>query len=281
MALLSQQEVNKLLEERLPMERAWGSTVSIVIVDNKSLKQLGTGTLFRVANESFVVTAAHVIEIALRHGGGMGISGLKDNFIGFTGDAIISHESVDVSVVHLSDAVVQKLDGCTFLTLNDVCFTTDLSQGVFTLFGFPAIWVKDDGGRMDMKRFQFTSPAFEGDTSFLLGYDKKYHILVNGHLIGITESDGSQVEFTKHDGSPANFPGDLGGISGCGVWKIADLPALRRGEKGEGPRIVGVESCVYSKPGCIRATRWAVVNGMIHERFPALRPVLFMWRGGS
>jgi hypothetical protein len=277
MSLLTQVEVNKLLQDHVPDERGWGSTVNIVVVDNKTLRQHGSGSLYRVGVESFLVTAAHVIDQALRHGRGMGLSGPKGNFVPMAGDAIISNESADVGVVRLSEGVVEKLQGSTFLTMNDICFTTDLSQGVFTLFGFPAIWAKEDGARMDLKRFQFTSYAFEGDSSVLAGYDKKFHILINGNFSGTTDSDGSQSQFTRNDGSPARFPKDLNGISGCPVWKIADLPSLRCSGKREGPRVVAVQTCVYSNS--IRATRWAVVNGLIYERFPSLRPVLFMWRG--
>ena len=277
MSLLTQQEVNELLQEHIPVERAWDSTVNVVVVLNRTLRQHGSGSLYRVGTMSFLVTAAHVIEQTLEHGCGMGVSGPNGKYVGMTGDAIISNESSDVSVVRLSDDVVEKLQGSTYLTMNDICFTSDLSQGVFTLFGFPAIWVKDDGERMNLERFQFTSHAFEGDSSLLSGYTSNIHFLINGQLIGITERDGSQAQFSKHDGSPAQFPKDLRGISGCPVWKIADLPALRRREKGQSARVVGVQTCGY--PDCIRATRWAVVNGLIVQRYPELWPVLSMWRG--
>lgn len=277
MAMLTQQEVNRLLSERIPAERAWKSTVNIVVLQNKQLAQHGSGSLYRVGNESFLVTAGHVVEQALRHGCAMGLSGSDGRYVAIEGESINSKESVDVSAVRLSDRVVEKLIGCTFLTMNDVSLTTDLSQGIFTLFGYPAIWVKDDGEIMDLKRFQFTSYAFEGDPSVLDGFDGRFHFLVNGQLIELTEDDGTQVQFKKQDGSPARFPKDLGGISGCPVWKIADLPAIRCGEPGEGPRLVGVQTGVYS--ACMKATRWAVVNGLIVNRYPELKPVLSMWRG--
>src|SRR3990172_5522157 len=58
---LSQEVLNKRISDCIPAE-AWESTVGIIIVVDKILHQFGTGTLFRVADRSFLVTAAHVIK---------------------------------------------------------------------------------------------------------------------------------------------------------------------------------------------------------------------------
>src|SRR3990172_5931976 len=58
---LSQEVLNKRISDCIPAE-AWESTVGIIIVVDKILHQFGTGTLFRVADRSFLVTVAHVIK---------------------------------------------------------------------------------------------------------------------------------------------------------------------------------------------------------------------------
>ena len=51
---------------RLLPATAWQSTVPILAWHQGMLRQHGTGTLFRIADTSFLVTAAHVILIAVQ-----------------------------------------------------------------------------------------------------------------------------------------------------------------------------------------------------------------------
>ena len=57
---------------------AWDSTVPIVIANEGTVNQFGTGTLFRVANHFFLVTAGHVIKQACELGKTLGIGGSDD-----------------------------------------------------------------------------------------------------------------------------------------------------------------------------------------------------------
>lgn len=68
------------LESVIPA-RAWKSTVVIVRAQKPDVIQLGTGTLFRIADKSFVVTAAHVIRAASDLNQTVGIGGAGNNFV--------------------------------------------------------------------------------------------------------------------------------------------------------------------------------------------------------
>jgi hypothetical protein len=276
---LTQQQLNKLIESKIPMDRAWGSTIGIILIVEQSLHQFGTGTLFRVGEESFLVTAAHVVEESTRLKRNLCLTGPKKNFVGLNGGAYTSsEETFDIALIHLSKETAAGLEGSTFLILNDVSCDTDLSQGVFTLFGFPGVWSGKEPTGLRIKPFQFTSYAYSDDSSNLENFDPKIHFLINGGPKEITDIDANPVSFTKSDGSPMSFPRELSGISGCSVWKIGDLRTVDKDAVRPRPQIVGVQSCVYPTKECIRATKWAAVVGMIHQYFPALRPILEMYR---
>src|SRR4051794_11695793 len=90
--MLAQREINESASACVP-SRAWDSTVAIVIAHGGGVHQFGSGILFRIADESFVVTAAHVIKQASDNSKTLGISSARGTFVAVAGQWFCSSES--------------------------------------------------------------------------------------------------------------------------------------------------------------------------------------------
>lgn len=144
----------------------------------------------------------------------------------------------------------------------------------------PAVHLLGTGSLFEsvsVKALEFTTYAYAGSTESMLGYDAKYHLLIDSTPRDMTESDGSPAVVVRRDGQLATMPRDLKGISGCAVWAVGDLrvPVERWDEKH--PKVVAVETGIYQESHVIRTTRWVAVTTLIHEAFPPLRPALELW----
>jgi hypothetical protein len=276
---LTQQQWNREME-RLQPQNAAEASVSIVIVVGAALQQFGTGTLFRIGDEAFLVTAGHVIAKARARGKTLAAT-TKKSFVSLSGEWIVNERPFDVALLRLSHQVVEKLDGMTFLRLDDVSFDENLSHGIFTVFGFPSIWSSpstDDGQPLDLQPLRYTALMHDGDTNSLGGFSPRYHLLLSAQLEGVTDLNGNDVDYVSREGFRADFPGDLGGMSGASVWVIGDrrLPITEWHRRS--PRIVAVQTGAYRGKPVLQATRWIAVSTLLYEAFPVVRPSLNMWR---
>jgi hypothetical protein len=285
---LKQRLVNQQIQPHVP-EHAWDSTVAIVIVHDNAVHQFGTGILFRIAESSFVITAAHVVTKAHEHEKTIGITAAKKSLIALKGDTICSAseqygcagDPFDVAVHPLSADSVRRLAGKRFLRHHDIDFSEPSPTGVYSIFGFPTVWSRSASGTSDsleLKPMQYTTYAYDRETDEFDEFQPRFHLLLEGRDDFVTLTDGSSAEFKSIDGQPASFPGDLGGISGCSVWHIGDLK-IPIGQWGKlTPRIVAVQTSVYRKNKAIKGTRWVAVTTLISEAFPELRPAINLWR---
>ncbi len=276
---LDQKTINETVKQLIPAD-AWPSTVAVVIARGKTVAQFGTGILLRIADDYFLVTAGHVFRDAKNQA--LGLAAGRGKIIRLTGESLSTDEDpFDVAVHKLSQDVVTKLDGCTFLTLNDIDTDPQPERAVFTLFGYPAVWSAPSGNDSQpftIKPLEFTTYAYDRETSALTRYEPKYHLLLEAQPGEITTEDGGAATFKTNAGIPASFPGEVGGISGCSVWRIGNLDVPINEWGRERPRVVGVQTGVYGKKAAIKATRWIAVSTLIHGAFPHLRPAMSLWR---
>jgi len=283
-----QHTINEKVTERIP-EHAWDSTVVIVKAHDNAVHQFGTGILFRVAGDSFVVTAGHVAKEAVKHGKTLGISSATSSFVAVPGQWLCSSEGqyetdkdpFDVAIHKLPESAVEKLGGKCFLRFEDIEFDSQSPTAVYTLFGFPAIWSDpstSDSDRLQLKPFQYTTFAYDRDTGVFEEYQERFHLLLDAQLRYSSIDDGSYAKFQDLQGTDAPFPHRLGGISGCSVWRIGDLNVPLEDWGQERSRIVAVQTSVYHAKRAIKATRWVAVSTILHEAFPDLRAAIELWR---
>jgi hypothetical protein len=280
-------DANKIAEyctrlESIVPARAWKSTVVIVRAQKPDAIQLGTGTLFRIADKSFVITAAHVIRTASDLNQTLGIGGAGMNFVALSETAICSNDtragftqdSFDVAVVPLTSEQVSRLEESTFLRLDDVSFSPVDKNNFVSIFGFPHIWSTQSTEQQPMmtsKAFQFTTDVYSGPTSGLSNYSEQYHLLLNANREHVYDEKGTPTQFQTLDGQPAMFPQHVGGISGCSVWRIGDGNKPPTEWDADQPKLIAVQTGVYPQRHIIKSTRWIAVCTLFHEAFPELR----------
>lgn len=282
-----QAEANRRVAEHAPPD-GWKATVAIVIANRPALHLLGTGNLFEIGGCHFVVTAAHVIDSAHVYDRTIGISDGSNGFISVHGNWIRSAptqqggkgDPFDIAIYELPPSAVARLNGKRFLRREDIDFREQSGTAVFSLFGFPALWAlpsRSAEQAVSLKPLEYTTYAYVGDTKSILGYDSKYHLLIDSNPTDITESNGAQAVLIRRNGELATIPRDLKGISGCAVWAIGDMAVPLERWRDSQPKVVAVETGIYQESHVIRATRWVAVTTLIHEAFPVLRSALQLW----
>jgi hypothetical protein len=278
-----QAKTNRTIGSRIP-RWAWDGVVSIVLSSKTILYQFATGTLFQVAGQRFIVTAAHSIRIAAEYHKTIGVTCDSNSFMSTSGDWICSEpfqygsveDPFDIAVYPIPNEFVRRFNRQRFIQLSEVRFDV-LPSGVFVLFGYPGIWSvpsKSDDQKLKIKPFEYAAIHYGGDLSSINGYQPKLHFLLDADSKGISLSDGSRAKLRKSDGSRATFPRDLKGISGCPVWLAGDQRIAVEDWQSLPVGLAGVQTGVYQESGAIRVTRWIAVTTLIHEAFPELRCAL-------
>jgi hypothetical protein len=284
-----QRRINATATAQIP-SCAWDCTVPVVVAHEGAVHHFGTGTLFRVADYFFLVTAGHVIKQACEQGKTLGIGGSQDgHFISLSGETLVSSEGrygssedpLDIALHRFAPDAAPRLATKRFLLFNDIEFEPQSATAVYTIFGFPAVWSspsKSADEKVAYKALQYTTYRYDRDTSALDEYQERLHLLLDGQLDQATDDDARPVEFSDRNGTPVAFPRGLGGISGCSVWRIGDLTTPLDKWATEKAKLVAVQTGVYNAHRAIKATRWIAVSTMIHGAYPEFRPAMRLWR---
>jgi hypothetical protein len=192
---------------------------------------LGSGSLFQIADQRFVVTAAHVVKSAHARNKTIGITGDTGCMISVDGEWMVSasnlpEDPLDIAVYRLPERALAKLRQSRFLRIADADFGEQPKSAVYTVFGHPGIWAspsRRDEEALQLKGLEYSAYTYERSIETLEGYEPKYHLLLDAEAERVSWSDGSKATFRKLDGSDAIFPRALKGISGGPVWRIGDL----------------------------------------------------------
>lgn len=254
----------EILEQLNP--RIGDATVAIVAEQN-GIVQHGTGTLLRIADRYFLVSAAHVLRQA--HDGqailflgsqdDKGLLQLYKNFQCVRADRF--DDSLDVAVSELDQEMVDHLGAHRFLGLMDIV-TQDCSseEDIYLVTGYPtAIATKWQPGQstMILPRWSLLTALYTGKKNFTT-YQKGHNILLqrSGNTVSIGELD-------------IPMPPKLEGISGGGIWKT-NYAALQDGWTADKAKLVAVETSVFAN--AIKGTSFKAVAKLICQAYPELRP---------
>jgi hypothetical protein len=260
------------------------STVVIAAGNDPFVRHFGSGTLFAVADRRFVVTAAHVLQQAMDYDSTVGIGGGSEGyFVAAIGNWIVPRDDrFDIAIYLLDQSQCERLGTCTFLRIADVSFDSDLSRGFFVVSGFPSIWSTVSTAEhesMQLRLLQYSTCAYGGDSTGLGDYDSRYHLLLDARPEHLFDASGATMRLRMPTGHPARMPGDLSGISGCGVWMIGDLRVSCQSWRADQARLVGVETGVFHDRAAIKATRWNAVTTLLYSAFTDLGPTLKLYTG--
>jgi hypothetical protein len=283
-----QKAVNERIVPNVP-NHAWDSTVAIVIVNRSAIHLLGTGVLFQIADCPFVVTAGHVFRTASKYEKtvGLGDTGHETLIPFVTGTFMASvppdgsqNDPHDVAVYPLPPDMAAKLRRKRFLRISDVCFDDPGPKAVFSLFGYPGVWSEpssSDDEYVTVRPFEFTTYRYDGDTTTMMEYQARLHLLLSAGTEYTTWADGSPAPFRDRRGQAVQFPRGLKGISGSSVWHVGDLAVPIDRWRERPARVVGLETGVYPTSGAITVSRWVVVTTLIHSAYPDLRRSIELW----
>jgi hypothetical protein len=253
-------------------------TVSILAKQFSEPKQHGTGTLIRIADGHFLVSAAHVFLDAVRANVPLFLGRGGDKLIPLihVGATYTAEYQLGIDSDDPFDIVVWRLDRQTvdalatqksFLDQTDLGVGVDLTKGRFLVFGYPTEWsgpTEDDPRTIEQAAIALFSIPYEGRTSHLERYRSDAHVLMR------FSRETTQSASTN----PHALPNSLVGISGCSLWKLNDENHDQETWRSNFAKVVAVQTCTYSDVGAIRGTRWEGVLGMIQHQWPELSPCL-------
>jgi len=230
-------------------------TVPVFAERSRYILPIATGTLVTLADEFFLVTAAHAIAAVAREGLPLCVGDLHGAKVFDLREEIIftrSTSPVDVAAWRLSTEDVQLFRHKRFLTLEDLwIFDLDPGAGPFFLRGYLADWQGAAGpdmpkgfvnsARIYMSRYREPAPV-----KF---YDPPMHLLFTENAQNIFGPNGERLALPSSG---------YDGISGSGVFVVS----LR----GHRHRLVAITTGVH--PGAIQGTRVRHLIELIGSKYP-------------
>ncbi len=230
----------------------------------------GTGTLLRIADKIFLVTASHVV--AAVQGADHLVVGnpVTGRLFPLAGELVRTDEAgADVAIFAIDDAHVPRVRELPALSLSQTWLEPALPEGWFLLSGFPREWHKRDPAKRTLlvNPYQIVVRPYAGDTAGLKGFDSDFHLLV-------TYGKNAQ----GNDPNGVAFPESVEGMSGACIWRFADAaPNAATWDAEKEMRVVGVQTSEY--PGeldrrIVRGTKWRTVVEFLAAAYPDLRPAI-------
>jgi hypothetical protein len=262
-------------EERFHLKNGLGAhavfsncVVPIFGDKNRAAIQCGTGTLFRVADVSFLVTASHVTDIKTKHGIQLYICDGRPYAPGIPLEGTLHFESnLDVAVLELPEAIVQQLPNRTFLIVHHGDRANQrIGKGWYYIYGYPNCWSQPalEGETATAKTFTYGTVLYTGETDTFGDYNPEAHFLLELPKNGSIDKDGA----------PAELPKTLHGVSGASLWQAyyEGLPSVSWCV--DDAMIVGVQTGTFKDGTVIKGTRWWAVNAIICKNYPKLEKPL-------
>jgi hypothetical protein len=261
--------IERVMEASSPeIKRA---TVPIFAIQDGIPIENGTGVLLQIADTAFLVSAAHVMDYATKHD----LPHLISN--GLPGSELIPLHNVtvtstslegdlfDLAVVRLPEELAVRLRVTKrFVRLSEIDPDDAVAEGSFYfVYGYPYEWTKTDTTQSTVRlsSFRFGGTAFREKIE-LKEFRPELHLLISSPPDRIADADGNLMELPK-----------LGGISGCGMWRLSSLSQTNDRWSTDNVRLVAIEHAVakVGSPVAIKGTRFKAVLQMIKEAHPELR----------
>lgn len=268
---------DELLCERVTAElslRIWESTIPIAVKQGGAVRQHGTGTLLRIAQRHFIITAGHVFRDAFKLGLplllGSKIVGKGTRELGgnsYTSPETGAGHELDLAIQELDSQMLEHLKGFQFLGLADIDRNVSFDDDLYCICGYPtelATEATPAQNTVSLRKLVYLTLPFQGATNDLPGYNARFHVLMHA-----AKADAAYV------GTPvAQMPKSLVGISGSGVWKTNLTRIAANHWQARDARLSAIQTSVYTQCEAIRGTVWNAVEAMISEVYPDLRPSL-------
>jgi hypothetical protein len=243
----------------------------------------GSGVFLTIAEEHFLLTAAHVAEIGTKYGFGLyvppGVPGTKLISLGDT--TVYASESgsapedvLDIAAVHLLPETVPVLKkGHKFVRLQHLDHKDPGTQDVaYVVFGYPQAHMKHTPARKAVATppLPYQSMIYDGSRGFPPNYDASKHLLLDFQL----------DENHSNSGKKVSAP-DPEGMSGCGIWRMFSFRRGMSSWNSDEIRLVGIEHGRWKSYNVLKGTRIAWAIEAIYRNCPKLRPSIELNWGTS
>jgi hypothetical protein len=238
--------------------------------------------LLRIGTSCFVVTAAHNIPDMIRDDIYLFMSWDDDEKcpIPITTDqiAVSDEATLDIAAIKLLDETAAKLlRRHTPISLADVARNCQSSDGVFLIVGYPRAgtrfseqkWNDPEPHEIETESLKFRCKRLrDGWMHDKLKYSPNIHIVVGMSQNAVSCTTGQAEVLPDHSG--------IQGISGCGIWLIADRRAGKRlVEFGvEDCKLVAIEHSYDEDAGRVAGTWIDVALKFLAMKFPETRAAM-------
>jgi hypothetical protein len=265
------------------------AAIPFFAVQNRKLVQCGSGLLLRIAHKHFVLTAAHVLDIhailnlqlyvgsRVQGGPPTPLIGSKlirsphnpklDPVKDYNELRLKESDPLDCGVLELADETAAMLaENRRFATLREVDITGPHKMGCLLLAGFPGSLSKfDEEDRSIISNALWYMTELESPPT------DKDGVALHLKYAPTMVSDGGE--------SVAAPPPE--GISGCGVWRLAEAKPLKQlvNWKPDDAKLVAIEHAWVKKLRRILATPVVVAIRQIYEQYPELRKIMDLHLG--
>ncbi len=252
-----------------------GASVPIVRVPHQPIPH-GSGTLIAIADDVFIVTAAHVLVENWKQDDpgppmNLALGALREKrIIGLTGQAAWN-KVFDVGVMRLSpecrDEVKQSL---TPLRLSSVDLRPrPLAGALYVVHGWPLVLSRRSETKLGFEPFIMRLTPFTGSTETFRRFD-------SARQLALDYGRGDQL---NDDGESVRGLDGLEGISGCGLWRLLEYGGSMSLWTGDQAKVVAVQTGVFQLGDgheAIGGTTWRTVAELINTKFPDLRSALHL-----
>lgn len=252
-------------------------TVGLYAVDEYGKSTVwGTGILLEIGLKCFVVTAAHVAVDGKTIPLAIGIPNSEVPFVKIKGCETYhstskcgdhSDDELDLAVIDLSEALVARIrETRQFLHVRDLDLGDRITSfGMYLVLGLPKAWSRQEENKTTSEVLSLSAlpQAFESVPS-VENLNPKSHFVL----------DYGRTPFFGRDGNQVVKPPPPGGISGCGVWRIATAADMQHPDLLPPPQLVGIVTGWYESKLVLKGSRIALALGLILKKFPELNQVL-------
>lgn len=258
-------------------------TVPILLKQGEKYTLHGTGTLFKVQDESFLVTAGHVLlddnDEPFGRDDQRGLYCPKDlsghkPYVRLRGEIVAPRGTpeTDVAFLHLKNETAESLQDRRYMELDALLWNPPPGEeGIriadrFFLCGFPAAVcdVERDAHALRKPFFLLTKLYRGPKVELSPPLDERVHILFN--------TPNTEMNVETGESWRIRLP-HLGGISGCSVWNQwprHEVPGFWTPEKAL--KIVAIQTSVAEESQrWIKATAWGALARALYEMLPDLK----------
>ncbi|HEY1600871.1 MAG TPA: trypsin-like serine protease [Pirellulales bacterium] len=264
------------IADQLIGDRATKTSVPILVEIENQVRQHGTGTLFRIGDKSFLVTAAHVVTSADAGGHplvfgrleGGGVFVVEDVWTITRPDRPGEKDFRDIAIMQLGHGAVEFFANHDFVRLANVDPRMPNRGDLFCVYGFPnetSTPGEFKGQKGELRPIKLHTGLYEGSTADFETYRSSHHILLNARKSNICGDSGGQFD----------FPERLNGISGCGIWRT--LSAASGYQAVDEPNLIAVQTVFYAKARVMRGTSWHTVLSLFQMQWPELLRAAAIW----